>query len=132
MLTLLFILNAAITPAAPIPDLTAPEVDVSIRPSYLDEYQLLKRSTPETYTCQAIVKQAEGHAIYASADLVVSPGKTEKVSRKNGDYTVDFAVTLKNNRAESIVTVKRGETVLTRQRSTVYLNTRDPVIIPVH
>ena len=76
MLTLLFILNAAVTPAADIPELTAPEVNISIRPSSMDEYQLLKRKTPQTYTCTAFVFQEGTHVAYAyaHAELVVSPG----------------------------------------------------------
>jgi hypothetical protein len=133
MLTLLFILNAAVTPSADIPELTAPEVNISIRPSYMDSYQLLTRKTPQTYTCQAWVEQAGTPRVaYLNAELVVSPGKTEKISRQTGEYAMDFEVTLKNNEAHAVVTVKRGERILTRQRSTVYLNTGQPVIVPVH
>jgi len=132
MLTLLFILNAAVTPAANIPDLTAPEVNISIRPSSMDEYQLLKRKTLQTYTCTAFVFQEGTHAAYAHAELVVSPGTTEKVTKQSGEYGMDFSVTLKHNHAEALVTVKRGDKVVTRQRSTVYLNTGEPEIIPVH
>ena len=131
MLTLLLILNAAVTPAPQIPDLTAPEVNISIRPSYMDSYQLLKRKTPDTYTCEAFVSEAGTNHAYIAAELVVTPGRTEKITKQNGDYGLDFAVTLKNNRAEAVATVKRGDKVLTRQRSTVYLNTREAAIIPI-
>jgi hypothetical protein len=134
MLTLLFVLNAAVIPAADIPELTAPEVNISIQPSYLDSYQLLKRKTPETYTCSAWVEQAgaKPRRAYITADLVVSPGGSEKVSRRVGDYALDFAVTMKDNRAHAEVTVKRGDQVLTRQSSTVYLNKPQTAFLPAN
>ena len=121
MLTLLFILNAAITPAQQAPDL-ATDVGVSIQPSSMSPYELLKRKTPETYTCRANVLQVEGHVINLSAEMAVAAGSTEKVTRRNGEYQLEFSVTLKNKRAESVVAIKRGEKLLTRQRSTVYIN----------
>jgi hypothetical protein len=131
MLTLLFILNAAVAPAQQPPDL-ATEVGVSIQPSSMSPYQLLKRKTPDTYTCRADVLQAEGHVINLSAEMAVATGSTQQTTRRNGEYELEFSVTLKNNRAESVVAVKRGEKLLTRQRSTVYINTRDPVIAPAN
>lgn len=131
MLTLLFILNAAVAaPAADIPELTAPEVRISVHPSFMDSYQLLKRKTPQTYTCTAFVMQAETHIGYLKAELVVSSGTTEKVSKKFGEYGLDFAVTVKNQMAETVVTVKRGDRVLTRQSSTVSLNIQDARVVP--
>ena len=122
MLTLLLILNAAVTPAAPMPELTAPEVYISIHPSSMDHYQLLKRKTPGTYTCTALVSQAGTNVAFVSAELVVNPGTTEKITKQGGDYTLDFAVTIKSQRAEAVATVKRGDKLVTRQRSTVFLN----------
>ena len=126
MLTLLLLLSVTVTP----PDLTAPEVMISIHPSSMDSYQLLKRKTPDTYTCNALVTQAGTNVGYVSAELVVSPGTTEKITRRAGEYELDFAVTLKNQRAEAVATVKRGDKVLTRQRSTVYLK-MDEKAVPI-
>src|ERR1041384_4507440 len=108
MLTLLFILIAAVTPAQQTPDL-ATDAGVSIQPSSLGPYQLLKRKAPDTYSCRANVLQAEGHVINLSAEMSMAKGSTEKVTRRNGEYELEFSVTLKNNRAESVVAVKRGE-----------------------
>jgi hypothetical protein len=129
MLTLLWIL-ASVLPGAPaqIPEITAPEVYVSIQPSWMEPYQLLRRKTPDTYTCRATVTQAETSAIYLSAELFLHPGETQKTSRTVAGHTLDFAVTMKNRRAESVVTVRRGEKLLTRQRSTIYLPTPEGVV----
>lgn len=132
MLTLLFVLNAVVAATPEVPELTAPEVHVSIHPSFMDEYQMLKRKTPETYTCTAFVTQAETHFGYLKAELVVSPGRTEKITTKSRDYELDFAVTLKGQRAETVVTVKRGDRILTRQSSTVSLNIQDARVVPAH
>jgi len=119
MLTLLFLLNAAVTTA---PELTVPEVTISIHPSSMDSYQLLERKTPGTYTCTALVSQAGTNTAFVSAELVVTPGRTEKVTKQAGEYALDFSVSVKSQRAEAVVTVKRGDKVLTRQRSSVFLN----------
>jgi hypothetical protein len=50
------------------------------------------------------------------------------VTKRQGEYSLDFAVTIKNQRADALVTVKRGEKLLTRQRSTVYLKTDEGVV----
>jgi hypothetical protein len=126
MLTLLFILNAGLLPPVVAnPDLNVPEVRISIHPSSMSSYQLLKRKTPDTYTCEAIVTDADTHHTFVNAELVVLPGHTEKVSRQAGEYGLDFSVTVKDRQAEADVTVKRGAKVITRQRSTVYLNLYD-------
>jgi hypothetical protein len=126
MLTLLFILNAGLLPPVVAnPDLVVPEVHITIHPSSMDSYQLLKRKTPDTYTCEAFVAEAGTHHAFVNAELVVVPGHTEKVSRQAGEYGLDFSVTVKDRQAEADVTVKRGARVITRQRSTVYLNPYD-------
>jgi hypothetical protein len=127
MLTLLLLLAVTVTP----PDLTAPEVRISIHPSSMDSYQLLKRKTPDTYTCTALVTQAGTEIGYVSAELVVRPGHPETVTKYGGEYALDFSVTLKSQRAEAVATVKRGGKLLTRQRSTVYLK-MDEGAVPIH
>jgi hypothetical protein len=129
MLTLL-LLAATLSSPARMPEILAPEVMVTIAPSSMDEFQLLKRKTPETYTCTLLVRDADTKSAAIGADLVLRPGQSDKVSRVVGEYTLDFSVSMKNQRAETLVTVKRGDKVLTRQRSTVDLRT-DQGIIPI-
>jgi|SRR5262245_33953347 len=111
------------------PELTTPEVTISIAPSSMDDYQLLRRRTPYTYTCQAWVFEADTQNLYVHAEIVIAPGESRSVTRKAGEYTLDFSVTLKNQRADSVVTVKRGEKVLTRQRSTMYVQMPEGVVL---
>ena len=129
MLTLLLLISALSLPAE-VPDITAPEVIVSVAPSSMDSYQLLKRKTPETYTCHARVQDAGSKLGVIAAELVLAGG-TEKVTRRAGDYTLDFSVTMKLQRAETDVTVKRGDRVLTRQRSTITFQSGQK-IVPVN
>lgn len=133
MLTLLLTLASVLTQApTDIPDLTTPEVLVSIQPSVMaDSYQLLRRKTPETFTCRADVTQPGTHITYLAANLVLLPGETQRTVSQMRDYTLEFAVTLRDRRAETLVTVKRGEKLLTRQRSTMILQT-PPAFVPAH
>ena len=129
MLTLLYL--AATVLAAPEPPvITAPEVIVTIAPSTHDEYQLLKRKTPDTYTCQAMVRDAETRGAMLHAELGLLPNQSDRVVRAAGEYTLEFAVTMRAKTAHAVVTVKRGDKMITRQRSTVSLD-RDPAIMPV-
>lgn len=104
------------------------DVSIYIQPSFMDRYQLLKRKTPDTFTCVADVI-VPGVA-YGRAELVLLPGQADKVTKAFGEYSMDFSVRLKNNRAHSEVTVKRGDQIVSRQRSTVFLRT-DEGIVPL-
>ena len=131
MLTVLLVLAAINVQPAALPDLTAPDVRISITPSTMDPYQLLRRKTPQTYTCQATVSEADTRNLYVSAEIVIAPGESQSVTRRQGEYTLDFSVKMRNQRADAVATVKRGEKVLTRQRSTMYLQTPEGVV-PLH
>jgi hypothetical protein len=126
MLTLLLLISVLSLPTD-MPDITAPEVIVTIAPSSMDRYQLLKRKTPDTYTCRVTVRDAESDSPAIRAELVLSGG-SDKVTRRIGDYTIDFSVTMKLQKAETDVTVKRSERVLTRQRSTVSFQSGQKIV----
>ena len=122
MLTLLLLAISLAAPAAPPAVSPAIEVTIDIHPSSADHYQLLKRRpTPDTFTCQANVMEAESHRLYGDLNLVVGPGESDHTTKTFGDYTMTFGVSLKNNRADAVVEVKRGEQLITRQRSIVHL-----------
>ena len=126
-----FLLLAAITLNPPEPPVVGPgfEVRIDIHPSYMDHYQLLKaRRTPSTFTCTAEVFEVGTNRIYGSADLAVLPGHNEKTTQTFGDYTMTFSVKLNTYRAEADVTVKRGEQLITRQRSTVYVRANEGIV----
>ena len=128
-LTLLY-LTATLLATPELPVINAPEVIVTIAPSTHDEYQLLKRKTPDTYTCKVMVRDAETRAAALHAELVLVANQSDREVRKFGEYTLDFAVTMKGKTAQAEVTVKRGDKMLTRQRSTVSLDSQ-PGIIPI-
>ncbi len=131
MLVVLLLLADVLSLPVQQPDLTAPEVRVSIRPSFMDPYQLLRRPSPSTYTCEALVSQADTKVAFLHAKLVVARGAMEKTTALARGYSLEFSVTVKNEReANAVVTVKRGEQIITRQRSTVNLRT-DEGVVPV-
>ena len=76
----------------------------------------------EDATTATELAEAGTNVAFVSAELVVNPGTTEKITKQGGDYTLDFAITIKSQRAEAVATVKRGDKLVTRQRSTVFLN----------
>ena len=129
---IMFLLFAAIA-SMPPPPLEVPEVQVSIQPSSMDSIQLLRRQTPDTYTCEAAVFEAGTNHVYLVARLTALPGKTETVTKHAADYALEFTVKMTAIAAQTTVTVKRGDKMLTRQRSTVYLK---PVLedrnVPLH
>ena len=132
MLTLLLLALSLAQPAE-LPDLEAPEVLVTIQPSSMNDYQLLRRPTPDTYTCQATVFEAGTRKVYIGAQLTALPGQTETTTARNRDYSLEFGVKMAGTQATTTVTVKRGDKILTRQRSTVLLKpVQNDRIVPVH
>ena len=123
MLTLVLLAASILAPSPSTPILTpAFDVSVSIAPSSLDHYQLLRRKTPETFTCRAWVSDASSNSGFGWAELVVTPGSSAQTTKALAEgYTMEFSVTLKASRADSVVTIKRGERLITRQRSAVHL-----------
>lgn len=98
------------------------EVNVSIGPSTDDRWQLLKRPTPGTYTCDAVVTDGQHHA-FGSAHVIASPGVPASVHQSVRGYDFDFIVKIAKtaDTATTKVTVTRNGTLLTRQTSTVKL-----------
>ena len=136
MLTLLLLASTLLPVQQAVPEITAPDVMVTIAPSSMDSYQLLKRRrTPDTYTCEAFVRDVDPPHRWLTATLVLLPGTSDTVTERAGEYSLEFKVKMMTLQAETSVTVKRGDKVLTRQRSTVYLRpseTENDRIIPVH
>lgn len=100
------------------------EIRVVVAPSSTDQYQLLKRKTPETYSCSAMVAAPDTVYTYATANLVASPGKKESVTRRFSDeYELKFTVTVdaRNLHAKTVTEISREGVVLTRQSSTFVL-----------
>lgn len=106
------------------------DVSIYIQPSSMDRYQLLRRKMPSTFTCRADVFAPGPNGAYGHAELVLLPGHSDKVTKEFGNYSMDFSVSLKNNRAHAEVTVKRGDQIVSRQRSTVFLRA-DEGIVPL-
>src|SRR5207253_11181107 len=109
---------------------TAPAIGINIdvHPSIADEYQLLKRPTPNTYTCLAIVFDAQSKkALTGFGRLVVAPGKSESARSTGGEYDVEFTVKINPatnvnapaDRADAHVTVRHNDVIVAEQRSTI-------------
>jgi hypothetical protein len=109
------------------------EVHVGIAPSIYDSMQLLKRATPNTYTCDALVID-DAKRVVAFAKLVAEPGRKETTKRVNGDFEVEFGVLIApvGDHAETRVTVRRSGSVIMRQSSKIRLmNVSTKKYIPV-
>ncbi len=116
------------------PEIKEPlEVRVGIAPSIYDSMQLLKRATPETYTCDAAVLTDDKHVV-GSAKIIAEPGRRETTKKVNGEMEVEFGVLIApaGDRAETKVTVRRSGSVIMRQSSTIRLmNVAGKKYIPV-
>jgi hypothetical protein len=113
---------------------TALAVAISIAPSTASEYHLLRRASPETYTCRAeITGTADPHYTYATPTVVVAPGEQQTTTAKGDGLDVSFtvAVSRANDRAKTEVVVKRAGAVLLRQKSDVILRTPGRAIVPL-
>ena|ERR1700682_1267190 len=106
------------------------ETTVMVKPSSVKGYPLIWHDPP-TYTCSALVTGlgdgSESGARYAFGevdDLVVGPGaKKTKTSHGRG-YETELTVKISGtgDRADATVTMREGTRILTRQRSTVWLD----------
>lgn len=109
-------------------------VQVSIAPSVHDPYQLLRRTTPETYTCRAYVYDATDERYgFASPEVVVAPGErqTKTEVREGLSVTFTVAVSKTNDRAATEVVARRGDKIVLRQKSNVVLRTPGRTIVPL-
>jgi len=103
-------------------------IQVNVHPSLADEYQLLNRPTPDTYTCSVMVIDTESKKVLASIPkLVVSRDKEERGEKIVGDYGVELIVKIKPaasigaQTAETHVIVKHNAEVIADQRSEITL-----------
>ena len=103
-------------------------IQVNVHPSLADEYQLLTRPTPDTYTCSVLVTDTDAKKVVVSIPkLVVSGGKEERAEKLGKDYDVELTVKIKPatnldaQTAETHVIVKHNAEVIADQRSVVTL-----------
>ena len=103
-------------------------IEVNVHPSLADEYQLLTRPTPDTYTCSVLVTDNDAKKVVAAIPkLVVSTGKEERAEKLGKDYDVELTVKIKPatnldaQTAETHVIVKHNAEVIADQRSVVTL-----------
>jgi hypothetical protein len=97
------------------------DINVTVTPTAYSSFQLLARPTPDTYTCNVSVTDPPRGGV--SAQVIATPGVPAQVTRKNGDYEVEFRVDIAKSGdiAETKVTAKHAGAVVARQRSTVRL-----------
>lgn len=97
------------------------EVRVNITPTIYSEYQLLKRPAADTYTCEVSVVDPPRGSVHAT--LIATPGLPAEVTKKNGDYEVQFKVDISKSgeTADARVTARHDGVVVARQSSIVRL-----------
>jgi hypothetical protein len=100
---------------------TALDIHVEVTPTAYSKFQLLARPTPDTYSCHVTVVDPPRGGV--SADVFAKPGEPAEVTRKNGDYEVQFRVDISKSGdvAETRVTARHAGVVVARQSSTVRL-----------
>ncbi len=131
VLALAFLLIAGMK-TDPVPPLLG--ANVQIGPSTNDPYQLLRRATPDTYTCRALVHDANDRTYaLASLEVVVAPGERQSDTVTVAGVKATFTVGLSKNsdRAVTQVTAQRGEQYLLNQRSEIELRPPARAIVPL-
>ena len=109
-------------------------VRVSVAPSVHDEFQLLRRATPDTYTCRASVYDATDERYgFVAPEVIVAAGErqTKTEARDGLEVTFTVAVSKDNDRAATEVVAKRGEKIVLRQKSDIVLRTPGRAIVPL-
>lgn len=130
VLVLAFLLMAAMKSEEPMPL----GVRVSIAPSTHDPYQLLRRETPETYKCRAVVYTvADETKGIAAPEVVVAAGERQSRTVTDRGLRVTFtaAISKGNDRAATEVEIKRGEKIVFQQNSDVVLRAPGRAIVPL-
>jgi len=109
-------------------------VRVSVAPSAHDEFQLLRRATPDSYTCRASVYDATDERYgFVAPEVIVAAGErqTKTEARDGLEVTFTVAVSMDNDRAATEVVAKRGEKIVLRQKSDIVLRTPGRTIVPL-
>lgn len=109
-------------------------VQVSVAPSAHDQYQLLRRATPDTYTCRATVYDATDERYrFATPEVIVAAGERQTKTEVSDGLAVTFtvAVSKANDRAATEVVAKRGEKIVLQQKSDILLRTPGRAIVPL-
>lgn len=109
-------------------------VQVSIAPSAHDPYQLLRRATPDTYTCRAFVYDATDERYgFATPQVIVAAGERQTATELRDGLEVTFtvAVSKENDRAATEVVAKRGDKIVLQQKSDIVLRGPSRTIVPL-
>jgi hypothetical protein len=112
------------------PDQTDPVfgVSVDVRPAGNSPIQPLRRGAREVpYLCSAVVTRA-GNAEARIGPMTVYPGQLETRSTTTGGLTVKLVANISadGSKAETRVTVRRGDHLLTNQSASVWLQPGEP------
>ena len=120
------------TTAVPPPSAPAFDVQTSIRPVTQDDYLLLRRVRPGMFRCAATVFNApDGKPLLKAKDIVIGPGESDETTAVTAPFTIQFKAKIAKalDRAETTVTVLRDGAIVSRQKSTVWLQ-RDTGVRP--
>jgi len=112
-----------------LPAATPPiAVHINVQPSFMDSYQLLTRKTPYTFTCTALAFDAGSKKALVRASVIAERGKTKTEKKTNGEYAIDFTVTINKDgdRADTRVALQRNGVIVTEQRNMTALTQPAP------
>ncbi len=125
---MVFLAATSILVAAPPPEKLAPvspafEISIDVHPSSSEPYQLLRRTTPSTYTCTATVTTPGTTSLHQS-QIIAEPGTPEETRQKFGDgFQLKFNVSVSRtgNEARAVAEISRDGQILARQSSQILL-----------
>lgn len=107
---------------------TAEELEtyIDVHPTADDEFQLLDRPSPDTYTCTAAVELPGDPPVTGSLVVYVRPGRSSSKTLDKGDVSVTFTagVMEPGDRVLTSIEIRRSGVLTHRQRSTVSIPAR--------
>jgi hypothetical protein len=108
----------------PVPTIPPVGIEVTVQPSAMDAYQLLRRATPSTYTCEVYITKPGTKGVFATSKVIVKPGEkeTSTIKTKQFDATFSVRVNRSRNRAAAEVVISREGTVMFEQKSYINLS----------
>lgn len=129
------LITAATAPEATAPVAPAFSIVVDVHPSSREPYQLLRRPTPSTYNCDAIIETVpENRSAFVHARMVAEPGRAETITQTFGDgFALKFTVKVgaQQRDANSVVEISRAGQIVARQTSRVMLQRPEKAVRPV-
>ena len=107
-------------------DAPAIQVDITIAPVTQDEWQLLRRVTPDMYRCSVRVHDQPGsNRVWGTKAVLLRAGESGVETATFGPLHLIFSASIdeRRERVEAVATLIRDGKVINKQRSSISLQT---------